>query len=114
MRCLVPILLALTLGCEPLHTNRLAVDNDDDGFTEFEGDCDDQDKFTFPGAAEHESETACMTDADEDGWGSAGDDTRKWSAGTDCDDDEPRVGSVNLDLDCDGAQTEDDCDDDDP
>jgi hypothetical protein len=33
-------LLVLTLGCEPPHSNKLAIDNDGDGFSEFDGDCD--------------------------------------------------------------------------
>ncbi|MCP4810721.1 MAG: hypothetical protein GY884_35755 [Proteobacteria bacterium] len=54
-------------------------------------DCDDTDPDTFPGAAEAESSTACMTDADGDGWGSD-DPTPGVTAGADCDD---ARGSVN-------------------
>ena len=48
-------------------------------------DCDDNDVNTFPGAAPEDSESACMTDADGDGYGddSVGDGI---TAGTDCDD----------------------------
>ena len=48
-------------------------------------DCDDQSADTYPGAAENESETACMKDSDGDGWGdtSVGPGVM---AGTDCDD----------------------------
>ena len=44
-----------------------AVDDDGDGFSEFEGDCDDDDADTYPGAAYNESAEDCMTDADGDG-----------------------------------------------
>ena len=33
------------------------------------GDCDDGDRYTFPGVASTDSTTACMTDADGDGYG---------------------------------------------
>ena len=46
-----------------------AVDIDGDGYDDTE-DCDDNDPFTHPGAAFMESSTDCMTDADEDGYGS--------------------------------------------
>ena len=48
-------------------------------------DCDDSDGFTFPGAAESDSSTDCMTDADEDGFGSAVA-PAGGVAGNDCDD----------------------------
>ena len=32
-------------------------------------DCDDDDNFTYPGAAYLDSESICLTDADEDGYG---------------------------------------------
>ena len=55
-------------GCEfGPKGNALDVDDDGDGFTEFEGDCDDEPSM-FPGAAENDSETDCLTDEDEDGW----------------------------------------------
>ena len=38
-------------------------------------DCDDADAMTYPGAAEMDSETACLTDADEDGYGAS---TKFW------------------------------------
>ncbi|MGB1013399.1 MAG: hypothetical protein ACPG4T_04630, partial [Nannocystaceae bacterium] len=34
-----------------------------------EGDCDDMSANTYPGAAELDSETLCMTDEDDDGYG---------------------------------------------
>lgn len=50
-------------------------------------DCLDTDAATFPGAAPADSPTACMTDADADGYGS-GDPEIGVSAGSDCDDDD--------------------------
>ena len=41
---------------------------DGDGYTGCSGDCDDLNALTYPGAAERDSETACMTDNDEDGY----------------------------------------------
>jgi formylglycine-generating enzyme required for sulfatase activity len=113
MRCLVPTLLVLTLGCEPPPENKLAVDGDGDGFTEFEGDCDDDDPDTFPGAAEKGSADDCMTDSDGDGWGES-DPATGVRPGTDCDDDDDRVGGQGTDGDCDALLTDDDCDDSDP
>ena len=47
-----------------------ARDNDGDGFISCIDDCNDNDAFTFPGAGFNEADpTACMTDADGDGWG---------------------------------------------
>ena len=42
-------LLVLALGCDPPPENKLAVDNDGDGFTEFDGDCDDSKANLGPG-----------------------------------------------------------------
>ena len=65
------------------------MDLDGDGFESYE-DCDDEDPYTYPGAAYEESEEACMTDFDGDGYGSAT--PEEWvEAGTDCDDQEPTV-----------------------
>ena len=60
------------------------LDDDNDGVTAL-FDCDDTSNTTFPGAAENESLTECMRDADEDGYGdmSTG---GTIVAGTDCDD----------------------------
>ncbi len=49
-------------------------------------DCDDQSAQTFPGAAEHDSDTICMQDEDEDGWGDD-DPADGVTPGSDCSDD---------------------------
>ena len=45
------------------------TDDDGDGFSEYQGDCDDTEPLTFPGAAELDSTEECLTDWDEDGYG---------------------------------------------
>ena len=109
-----------TSGLEPF-----CPDADDDGFADLdacvdadpddpppghipptdEGDCDDTDPDTFPGAAENEDPSACTNDDDDDGFGDpnppAGVDP-----GTDCDDEDPGAGPCDtqwcLDIDGDG------------
>ena len=78
-----------------------------DGYVDNNTDCDDQSDTTYPGAAEFESETDCMTDADGDGFGSV-DVEGSTIAGTDCDDVE---GNIYPDASerCNGI--DDDCDD---
>ena len=74
-------------------------------------DCDDSDVFTFPGAAENESSTDCMTDADQDGYGAASP-AADVTAGTDCDDTELSTSPAGtevcdeVDNDCDGSTDE--------
>jgi hypothetical protein len=109
-RILITLTLALTLGCEATPEKTSGTDNDGDGITELDGDCDDEDPATFPGAAEAESDADCMTDADEDGWGEAIPRSGV-TEGTDCDDRDTDLGSFHMDEDCDGVLTEDDCDD---
>lgn len=55
------------------------------GYVLGNGDCDDADANTFPGAAEVESGTSCMTDADADGYGD-GNASGVVVGGSDCDD----------------------------
>ena len=98
----------LMVGCRG-GKNPLAVDDDGDGFTEFAGDCDDSDPRTFPGVAQRDSPTACMTDHDGDGWGSDSP-LQGVDPGTDCDDGNIDANPEDVDGDghsaCDG-----DCDD---
>ena len=61
-------------------------------------DCDDEDPKAYPGAAENESSTLCMRDADEDGFGDSNPSNSDVFAGTDCNDDNASI----LDEDCDG------------
>ena len=86
-------------------------DYDGDTFASCDGDCDDRDGFTYPGAAWAESSTLCMTDLDGDGYGEMYP-ASGVTAGSDCDD---RDGSIfpgaddpagdGVDQDCDGADT---------
>ncbi len=87
-------------------------DADADGVDSCSGDCDDADADAFPGAAELDDASACMRDADGDGWGDATV-TGDVVPGTDCNDDDPDLDPVDADGDgaspCGG-----DCNDDDP
>ena len=71
-------------------------------------DCDDSSATTHPGAAELDSKTDCMADADDDGYGDDGA-SGDVVAGTDCDDtsDAAVPGGIELcdglDNDCDGV-----------
>jgi hypothetical protein len=50
------------------------LDSDGDGINDYaydDGDCNDWDEYTYPGAAYNDSTTECLTDADEDGYGLA-------------------------------------------
>ncbi|MDP6933211.1 MAG: MopE-related protein, partial [Myxococcota bacterium] len=77
------------------------------GYVTDNTDCDDNDDDTYPGAAETDDAEACMTDADEDGYGDeAPSDSAK--AGTDCDDDDSVVNPGATDDTCDGV--DDNCD----
>ena len=89
-------LLLLLAGCAATNgndtaTNPLAVDNDGDGYTEFEGDCDDSDPTD-------------MLDADGDGYA---------TCNGDCDDLDPSVnpGATDtiFDRNCDGVLGEESC-----
>lgn len=59
----------------------------DKGWVENKDDCDDNDPSTHPGAAEKDSKTACMRDADLDGFGDDAPSNELVTPGTDCDDD---------------------------
>ncbi len=77
-------------------------DLDQDGFDSFE-DCNDEDPYTFPGAALEDSNSACMTDFDGDGYGDATP-AEGVEAGTDCDDEDPTVNPANGNCDREGEE----------
>jgi len=113
MRCCCLVLL-IAVACAEEKTHPLDRDDDGDGFSEFDGDCADNDRNTFPGAAERDSPDACMTDVDDDGWGRrdiGADRVAGLEAGTDCDDGQLTLGSVSENHDCDAFMTAEDCDD---
>ena len=104
--------VALMVSCISDINNPLAVDNDGDGFTELQGDCDDSQALAFPGVASLDSDTECMLDLDGDGYGdSQVSDTNTVVSGSDCDDSSPESTYKEIDFDCDGILTDDDCDD---
>ena len=86
--------------------------NPPSGYVRDDTDCDDTDGDTYPGAATIDSSTACMTDADGDGYG---DDNPASgvTAGNDCDDSDSSVNPAaseycdGVDNDCDGTTDED-------
>lgn len=85
------------------------VDGDGDGFCPPK-DCDDSDNKTFPGSAEKDSATDCMSDADGDGYGDAAP-ASGVTAGTDCDDSASGVSpgateivADGVDQTCDGVE----------
>ncbi len=84
-----------------------AIDEDQDGFFLPE-DCNDNDVNTYPGAAELDSTTECMTDADNDGYGDMNA-SSPVVAGTDCNDDDENaypdaeeIPDDGVDNNCDG------------
>lgn len=86
------------------------IDNDGDGFTEEQGDCDDTSSANKPGASEVEDnfDNDCDGSIDE-GTNNFDDDGDGWSEnGGDCDDYDPRV-SPDAIEDCNSAQ-DDNCD----
>ena len=66
------------------------VDADGDTWL-WDEDCDDNDPHTYPGAAEQDSETACMRDFDDDGFGDSAPEQSSVVPGTDCDDSDANV-----------------------
>ena len=92
--CLLPSALLFTACAESeQETNPLAVDDDGDGYSEFDGDCNDNDP----------NSTTLEDDADCDGLRSE----------EDCDDNDPASTAITEDADCDGVLKGDDCDDND-
>ncbi|MBM75932.1 MAG: hypothetical protein CMK59_11075 [Proteobacteria bacterium] len=110
------LFLAKLFSCEPQEqasqdtgVDVLAMDDDGDGYSEYDGDCDDTNPHAYPGAAEKEAVFSCMVDVDQDGWGDATPPTGI-AAGRDCNDQDPMLNKDDDDGDglasCDG-----DCDD---
>ena len=120
--------------------NDFAVDNDNDGYSEYDGDCDDFEPDINPSTSE-----LCDDDIDNNCDGAIDDNTaidaQIWyndkdgdsygdptdfllsctspqgqftSENTDCDDSSPYLGSSTNDQDCDGIKRDVDCDDNDP
>lgn len=77
------------------------------GYAGVDGDCDDGDYLTFPGAAEVESTLVCMTDADYDGYGDEFPVTGV-TAGTDCNDALTAVNPAATEVT--GDAVDNDCD----
>ncbi len=72
--------------CMPGNPGEDPPDGYVEGGDEGKEDCDDSDPNTFPGAAEKDDPDACMTDADDDGYGDENPSNPDAVAGTDCDD----------------------------
>ena len=89
------------------------VDDDGDGVSENDGDCDDSDVSIYPGASDATVDGVDQDCNNFDGPDADGDGYAPESAGgTDCDDGDASM--PNDDMDCDGVLTVDDCDDGDP
>ena len=105
------ILLLGLFSCLEKSNNPLDIDDDGDGFSEFEGDCDDMNPNAYPGTAELDSTELCMVDNDDDGYGDDsvwGFSDNKGYRGTDCDDTTYYTNPGMYDLNVDG--TDQDCD----
>ena len=117
---LLPILITILCSCVDSPNNKLNIDDDLDGFSEFDGDCDDANASTYPGAAFLDSETDCMLDSDGDGYGSSVieseqiiDERMPILLGTDCDDNDAASTHKSIDADCDNLDQTIDCNDND-
>jgi hypothetical protein len=95
----LPLALLMGLGlaaCEPINDTKPLygaeiIDGDNDGYLPNGDDCDDADPLTYPGAATQDSETDCMTDADQDGFGDDSPENEAITPGSDCDDSDPDI-----------------------
>ena len=67
------------------------IDADGDGASRCNVDCDDEDPYAFPGAASQDNPQACMRDLDGDGYGEEDPTNSAVEAGTDCDDTNPHL-----------------------
>jgi len=85
------------------------LDVDQDGF--YIDDCDDEDPAAFPGAAENDSTSDCMRDADNDGYGDSEPSNPDVTPGTDCNDEDATIHpnaedpeGDGIDSNCDGIE----------
>jgi formylglycine-generating enzyme required for sulfatase activity len=105
------LLLALAFGCDD-EKNALDIDDDGDGVTEFEGDCDDGDPKSTVRADDGDCDGVLTADDCDDGDASKPNDDIDCDGvltSDDCDDGD--ASKPNDDMDCDGVLTADDCDD---
>ena len=111
---LLPLFL---IGCfEDLTKNDLNEDLDGDGYTAFEGDCDDNDPNLLGTEVDADCDGVLKDDDCDDNdplyRAQANDqDCDTIITERDCDDNDPTSTVVAEDADCDGARTADDCDD---
>lgn len=82
------------------------------GWVPNDDDCNDGDPNTFPGAAEKDDPEACMTDADDDGYGDSDPSGRGVVPGTDCDDSDANTfpGAAENEADANACMTDADGD----
>ena len=83
-------------------------DDDGDGFSTCDGDCNDAIPWIYPAATLDANNEECMYDGDQDGFGSTTPNS-PYAAGEDCDDENPsiypqapEICSNNIDENCDG------------
>ena len=88
-----------------------AYDDDGDGYSEDQGDCDDTNANVYSGAAPFDSTTLCMKDSDGDGYGDVYPPLGV-AVGTDCNDTDPSINLMGIDIpndgidqDCSGADS---------
>ena len=109
------IVLSLT-ACGELGSNKLNDDKDGDGYSEFEGDCDDNNAALTPADQDGDGASSCDGDCDDaDAFFNANDADRDGvsSCEGDCDDSDAASTNRATDADCDGTIAAQDCDDDD-
>ena len=96
-------------GMPPIDT--AIIDDDMDG-SSYLDDCDDSNAMAYPGAAELDSETECMLDADGDGYGDMNPENTAITAGTDCNDSDAATNPGAAETEGDGVDSNCDGNDD--